>query len=445
MTPSVAIALKDLRLLARDKGNFFFTFIFPLLFAIFFGVVFSGGGGGGTMKVAVVDLDSGTVARAFVKDMRADGSFAVLSAESRDAAEAMIRAGKADAAVVLPAGFEDRLADMLRGRSVEIEGLTAPGRGAEAGLLTGKLTQLAFQQMSTLFADPVRLKRPLADARRALADTTSLDPIQKTLAAAVLGNVDALIDRTAAKVAADAAPASGPDAGPDAGPGAGAKPSFQFMPVKVTVTEVTNPNKTPRNAYEVSLTQGVVWGLMGCVTAFAGSLANERARGTMTRLSVAPLRRGQILLGKALGCFVSCVAVQALLLVVTTLAFGVRISNWPMLLAAMMVASVGFTGVMMFMAGLSRTEGGASGMGRAVILILAMIGGGTIPVFFMPPVMQKLSDLSPFKWTTLAFEGALWRGYSVGQMLLPAGILLGVGLVGFVVGVSMMKWSDSTG
>ena len=38
------------------------------------------------------------------------------------------------------------------------------------------------------------------------------------------------------------------------------------------------------------------------------------------------------------------------------------------------------------------------------------------------------------KWGILALEGALWRGFSLYEMLLPCGILIGVGVVGFAIG-----------
>ena len=47
MTPILAMIRKDLKLLLRDRASAFFAFVFPVLFAIFFGTVFSGGGGGG--------------------------------------------------------------------------------------------------------------------------------------------------------------------------------------------------------------------------------------------------------------------------------------------------------------------------------------------------------------------------------------------------------------
>lgn len=44
MRKVLALAGKDLRLLIRDRAGFFFVFFFPLLYAIFFGFIFSGGG-----------------------------------------------------------------------------------------------------------------------------------------------------------------------------------------------------------------------------------------------------------------------------------------------------------------------------------------------------------------------------------------------------------------
>ena len=60
----------------------------------------------------------------------------------------------------------------------------------------------------------------------------------------------------------------------------------------------------------------------------------------------------------------------------------------------------------------------------------------------MPPWMQTLSNVSPVKWAILALEGAIWRGFSLGEMALPCGILLGVGVVFFAGGVRAFRWME---
>ena len=88
----------------------------------------------------------------------------------------------------------------------------------------------------------------------------------------------------------------------------------------------------------------------------------------------------------------------------------------------------------MLVAGIARTEAEANGAGRGAILILAMIGGGTIPLFFMPPFMRSLSNASPFRWTVTAIEGPFWRDTPLSEQWFPLMVLFVIGIVGFFIG-----------
>jgi len=439
MNAVLAIALKDLVLLVRDRANAFFTFVFPILLAIFFGVIFRGSGdGGGKLTIALVDEDNSKSSALLATDIRGDKALDVVveSGEparplSRDEGLALVRRGKADASVIIPKGFGEGVGDFMAGGQMKLEGVVPPGRSAEAGLLTGKLNELAFRQMTRGFGDPDEMKQNLNAARKSLAAATGVSPLQKVAFEAMLSSVQNMSETSRRQN--DEAAARGEARAAD--------PMAPWRPVDVSITEVKAEREGPTNSFEISFPQGVVWGLMGCVTAFGLSLANERSRGTLMRLTTAPISRQQIILGKALSCFTACVLVQVLLLTTAIVFFSVKVANWPMMIVAVMLSSLGFVGVMMAMAGLSRTEGGGSGMGRAVILILAMIGGGTIPLFFLPPFMQTLSSISPFKWATLAFEGALWRGFTAADMMLPGAVLLGFCVGGFAIGVYAMRWT----
>jgi len=187
-----------------------------------------------------------------------------------------------------------------------------------------------------------------------------------------------------------------------------------------------------------------VWGLMSCVTGFGASIAEERSRGTLLRLRTAPIRRRQVLLGKALAAFIACMLVQAMLLTLGILpVFGIVVSNVPLMLLTTVVTSLGFCGLMMMLAGLTKTEGGAQGLGRAAVLVLAMIGGGTIPIFLMPGWLQTLSRISPFSWASIAIDGYTWRAFTLAEMALPLSVLAAFGMVGFVVGTLSMRWQES--
>jgi ABC-2 type transport system permease protein len=87
---------------------------------------------------------------------------------------------------------------------------------------------------------------------------------------------------------------------------------------------------------------------------------------------------------------------------------------------------------MLLIAGVSKTEGAANGLGRGIMVVLAMVGGGSIPVSFMPPLLRKLGGFSPFTWVVNAIEGALWRDYSLSEMALPFAVLSAIAIGGLV-------------
>jgi ABC-2 type transport system permease protein len=183
----------------------------------------------------------------------------------------------------------------------------------------------------------------------------------------------------------------------------------------------------------------MLWGLLACAANFAIGLVRERTSGTMARLLTSPLTRRQILLGKALACFLAMLAVEALLVGVGVLGFGVRPTSWSLLAAAVLAAAAAFTGIMMALSVVAETEQAASGAAWATLLVLAMLGGGMVPLFVMPRWMLTASGVSPAKWAILALEGALWRGFTPAEMALPLGLLLAIAATGLVAGVRLFR------
>lgn len=101
--------------------------------------------------------------------------------------------------------------------------------------------------------------------------------------------------------------------------------------------------------------------------------------------------------------------------------------------------SIEFVGIMMLLSVIGRTERSAAGIGWAILMMMSMIGGGMLPLFIMPEWMQTVSNISPVKWAMLAMEGAIWRQFTLREMLLPWSIMWSVGMIGFFAGVSVFK------
>jgi ABC-2 type transport system permease protein len=195
----------------------------------------------------------------------------------------------------------------------------------------------------------------------------------------------------------------------------------------------------PRNPYTVTFTQGIVWAVMACTANFGVSLVQERQQGTLLRLCAAPIGRGHVLAGKSLACLVSILVVGVCLMAIAVALFGVRPQSWALWALSLLGVAIGFSGVMMLMAVLGRTAQSAAGLTWAVLMAFAMLGGAMLPSFMMPVWLQKLALASPVSWALLAMEGAIWRGWTLLEVLRPLGALLALSGACFAIGTRSFR------
>lgn len=408
-----ALAFKDLRILLRNKGRIFFTFIWPIIVTVLFGLAFGGGNDQQSkVKIALVDEDDTDGSRAFAKSL--EDSFE-LAPMDRTAAENAVRRGQRTGYIVLTPGFGVASERMFYGQPKQVELGVDPARKAEAGMIEGLLMKHAANEMQNLFTDANASSR-MVD--KALGEMKDAPPDQVASVQKFLGELKAFVNTPQSQ--------------------AGADRQAQWQPLKVVTNDVARERNGPENAFEITFPQGVIWGLIGCMMTFGISLVTERTHGTFVRLRMAPLTRAQILGGKALACFGSIVLVEIILFAIA-FNFGVRPTSFAMLIVACLSAAICFVGFMMLIAGMGRTEETAAGAAWAVLMPLAMFGGAMVPTFVMPPWMQSLGYISPVRWAMLAIEGGVWRNFSIGEMALPCAILITVGIVCFTLGTRALK------
>lgn len=423
MRPLVVLAIKDLRLLFRDRVAFVFTFLFPLMIGVFFGYVFSGPreGGSAELRVLAVDLDDTEASRDFLARFDAHSLIAVERAETEGEAFDAVRAGRRPAALVVPEGFGLASERLFFGEAPGVRLAVDPSRAAESAMLNGVLMEVSFARMQGDFQDADAMRQRVAQAREALTGATGIDMPTRLAIGAMLNSMVGLaeqIERSAQE--------------PETGPG----DAGSWRPVGVETVSVRRERRNrPANPFEVTFPQAMIWGLLGSCYGFAMSLVTERTHGTLTRLRIAPVSPAQILASKALACFLAMLIVTVMLLVVGEVFFGVRPQSLPLLACAIVASAVCFCGMMMLLAVLGRSEASAGGFSWAALLVLAMLGGGMIPLFVMPGWMQHASVISPVSWSIRALEGAIWRGFTPAQMLRPCAMLIALGGACFTLGV----------
>jgi ABC-type multidrug transport system permease subunit len=432
-----ALARKDLKLLLRDKMGFFFTFFFPLIYAVFFGAIFSGQGGENTgMQIAVVDLDKTDRSNEFVDELDASDEL-IVTRTDREQAVTLVRTGKRVAFIVLNEGFGEAIDRMFWGEPAHIELGIDPARKAESGMLEGVLMAHAFSGLQDAFSDPTVMQKKA----RQFLDQLSADDSIGIVERAALSTFFTSLDLFAGQIGQFNAPsAADTNTGEEAT--ATENRTVGWQPVVIESASVTRQFEGPQpdNAYEISFPQATIWGVLGCAAAFGLSIVVERTHGTLVRLRTAPITPSQILAGKGLACFVTTTCMVWLLTLVGVLFFSITPDSYPLLAMAFVSVAIAFVGIMMFLSVLGDTEQSAGGAGWAVLIVMAMFGGGMIPLFFMPDWMQTLSHISPVKWSILAMEGAVWRGFSFTEMLTPCIILVAIGAVFFFIGTRASKW-----
>ena len=159
------------------------------------------------------------------------------------------------------------------------------------------------------------------------------------------------------------------------------------------------------------------------------SLLMERAAGTLSRITAAPLRPTQIVLGKLLAIFVTGLATIFVIWAVTTFAFG---ANWgdPLGVLLMCVgATVAMCGIGVFLTSLAKTEQQAFGITLLVGLFLALLGGNLLPSGSLPDVFQVLALGTPNGWALVGFGRLDQLREPASSVVGPFLVLLAIALV----------------
>ncbi len=339
----------------------------------------------------------------------------------------LVRRGRRIGAIRIPKGFGEASGRLFFGDPPTVELLIDPSRQAETAMLQGFLLEQAAKRMQTVFSASPEGRGQITGMLESVKKQPGAFAGQADLQS-MLGSLEAFLGKQAQTQPA-AKPAANPRLNPRRGPAGGG-----WRPLDIAVTSVERQRQGPANGFQITFPQGMQWGILGCMMSFAISLAVERTRGTLTRLLMSPAPAWALLAGKGLACYAAILIVETALAIIGAAFFGVRPNSPGLLVLALLVVPIGFVGLMMLVASLGRTEEAASGAGWALMMPMSMLGGGMIPLAVMPPWIQPFSYASPVRWAIIAYEGAIWRGFSLAEMVMPCAILIGIGAVAFAVG-----------
>ncbi len=409
------ITAKDMALTLRDKVAWILMLLAPFLLTLGLGAVtgsFSSSITGiEAIPLIVINRDEGEMAASILDAFQQPGLVSLFSLSmTNDLQEGLdaIKNDKTAAVIVIPQGFsKDITFDKLPGSPTAPLSLTLytnPERPISVNILETVLDEILSRIQAASLTGRIVVADLLASQR------LSNDGIE-TLNAGTFGL------------------------------SSGDQPSIQPVQVAVYLQETEQPaGEIDPLAY---FAPGMaVFFLMFTVTQGGRSILAEREMGTFGRMLTTPIHVGQVLAGKVLGTFLTGFLQVSILILASSLLFGLDWGN-PAAVAALIFAVVfGATGWGILMASLVRVNWQASALGSAMMLIFGILGGTFIPVSEFPEAVRWLGIITPNYWAIRGFT-RLARGDNLVDLfpILAALLAMGLGLMALSLLAARKRWS----
>ncbi len=135
----------------------------------------------------------------------------------------------------------------------------------------------------------------------------------------------------------------------------------------------------------------------------------ERSYGVLKRLGTTPLGRPALLAAKITSILVVEMIQLAVLAIIGILLGWHPVGNWGLFVVSAILATAGFSGIGLFMAGTMKSEviiGAANG----IYLVLLFIGGMIMPLSSLPGALETFARLLP----AAALSEALYHSIGIG-------------------------------
>jgi ABC-2 type transport system permease protein len=178
----------------------------------------------------------------------------------------------------------------------------------------------------------------------------------------------------------------------------------------------------------------------------SASLLQENAQWTLQRMHTTPTPSGIILGGKTLGTYLNsltqlCVLMGGLMAWQWLRANGLELEpevSLPGLAVLALAVAAASTGVGTVIAGFSRTYAQAANYGRALLVLMGLVGGIFFPVELFPKPVALLSRLTFQYW---AMDGylKLALGGSAASIVPHVVVLVAMGSLFFVIGSRFLR------
>lgn len=366
-----SIAVKEWKLLLKEKGTFFWLLLMPVLFIVLFGSVLNGLGDS-AVSVSYVDMDKTNGSQQFLTTLGEKSGYKLVEKQAGELDDQIsrIRDGKEAALLVLPKGFGD--------------GLSSED-GAQAAI--------------ELYSDPSsQTVAPLKATLENIANGLREKKIEDALKSA--GESDAqLKNALASPLRIDDKP--------------------QNASANNAVTQVV-PGYTVMFVFFV---------IISMIRRFIG----DKTTGMTARLRTTRMSPIGYLLGMWLAYLAVALAQCSVLLAFGHFAYDVQLGDMGAIAILVLMLAVCGTGIGLALCMLVRGENQGMAFTQLITMGGAVLGGLWFPVEYMPKTMKTISHFVPQYWAQKAFQDIMVRGDHLSGILPSLAALAAFAAAGLIV------------
>lgn len=187
----------------------------------------------------------------------------------------------------------------------------------------------------------------------------------------------------------------------------------------------------------------VLFGLFGVMYVGMAFFA-EHGWGTWERLRASHATAPEILLGKLVPPALVMLLQSVVLFAAGVVLFGLEIRGSTTALAAMMlVTTIFLVALSMLAVAMLRTVNQLSAAVNIGAMVLGGLGGALAPVSVLPAWARAVAPLSPAYWSLEGFRAVTLEGAGLGDVLVPAAVLLGCSVVAAALAARRFRFTDA--
>lgn len=405
---SLSIALKDLQILFKDRGEVIQLLLLPLLFIVVFSGALGAIGQGEEdtrLPLPVVDLDGGEAAQALIAGLDAAGGVRTELYEYSEA-QSLLDENDIGRMLIIPADFTSGTAE---GITVQLRLISH----SDADIQETEAVRLVVVGV----ASELSLERQILASLRQMGDMQANAPEEDQVFTTerVLAQARNQIERAQTK---------------------------PLIEVVQTIPSQEGEREEVPDLGLVAVSGIAVLFVFATAQVTARSIYDEKKVGSFRRLLAAPMSKASLLSGKMLPNIV-----VGMIQFTVIFAFGVlglnllglssaSLGNNPLAVVLVcLIICLCSTAFGILLAAIARTENQIGGLSSLVVWGLGIVGGAFIPVFILDQFLGPVVKFIPQYWANRALSSLMLRGLGLADVALEIAVLLGFTAIFFLIGL----------